>query len=317
MKKVLGIDIGGTSVKAGLFSTEGVLERTASTPTGNLANPEGFARIVALVRGLLEDGGATPSDLVGIGFDIPGPVDDAGRVGMLANIALDPDGLRGALQQEYPQVDPVFVNDANAAALGELWKGAGLDARDFVLVAIGTGVGGGVVCGGQLVAGAFGAGGGLGHITVSRAEAASCGCGRRGCLEQYASASGIVRVYVDECAIRGIEPVQLKGPTDTLSVFEAYQGGDKAAQAAISAMADALGFALAQISAAIDPPLYLIGGGVSGGLPLFADELEAAFRSYCLPVSSAARIAPATLGNEAAMYGSAFTALRRCEAPRE
>ena len=126
-----------------------------------------------------------------------------------------------------------------------------------------------------------------------------------------------MRVYVDECAIRGIEPVQLKGPTDTLSVFEAYQGGDKAAQAAISAMADALGFALAQISAAIDPPLYLIGGGVSGGWSLFADELEAAFRSYCLPVSAAARIVPATLGNEAAMYGSAFTALRRCGAPQE
>ncbi len=194
-----------------------------------------------------------------------------------------------------------------------LWKGAGLDARDFVLVAIGTGVGGGVVCDGQLVAGAFGAGGELGHITVNRAETTSCGCGRHGCLEQYASALGIVRSYVDECSARGIAPVQLQGPTDTLSVFEAYQAGDKAAQAAISTMADALGFALAQISTVLDPPLYLIGGGVSGGLPLFADELQAAFRSYCLPVSTTARIAPATLGNEAAMYGSALTALRRSE----
>ena len=315
MKKVLGIDIGGTSVKAGLFSAEGAPEGAAAIPTGDLANPEGFARVVALARRLLANAGVAPGDLAGIGLDVPGPVDDAGRVGMLANIALDPDGLRDALRSEYPQVDPVFVNDANAAALGELWQGAAKGVADFVLVAIGTGVGGGVVCNGRLVSGAFGAGGEIGHITVNRAETAPCGCGRRGCLEQYASALGIVRAYGRECARRGIAPVQLDGPTDTLSVFKAHQRGDAAAKAAVSAMADALGYALAQVSVLLDPPLYLVGGGVGGGLSLFADELQQAFRAYCLPVSAATRIAPAALGNDAAMYGSAFTALRRAGLP--
>ncbi len=309
MEKVLGIDIGGTSIKVGMFSTEGELEAVTKIPTGDITSEAAFAKITQGLKGLLADNGSSTEDVIAVGMDVPGPVDDYGRVGMLANINLDPNGLRKAIRREFPTAKLAFVNDANAAALGELWQGSGKDSRSFVLVAIGTGVGGGVVVDDKLVGGTFGAGGEIGHITVNRNEEKTCGCGRRGCLEQYASASGIVRTYKEECAKRGVDPVPLDGPTDTLSIFNAYRKGDEAAQAAILTMCDYLGFALAQISAIIDPDTYLIGGGVSGGWALFGDDLLAAFNKYCLSPCVAARIRPATLGNDAAMYGSAYQAM--------
>ncbi len=310
MDKVLGIDIGGTSIKAGMFSTEGELQAAAQIPTGEIVSEADFALVTEGLKKLLEDNGATVEDVVGVGLDVPGPVDNDGKVGMLANIELDPEGLQAALKRTFVRANLAFVNDANAAALGELWQGSAKDASSFVLVAIGTGVGGGVVTDGKIVSGAFGAGGEIGHITVNRDETASCGCGRQGCLEQYASASGIVRVYKQECAKRGQEPVALTGPTDTLSVFNACRAGDEAAKAAISCMCDCLGYAMAQISVIIDPQMYLIGGGVAGGFKLFAEELRAAFRKYCLAPSVSTRILPASLGNDAAMYGSAFQAMQ-------
>ena len=309
MDKVLGIDIGGTSIKVGLFSTEGTLEAVNKIPTGEIVSEAAFAVVTEGLKALLAENGATPDDVIAIGLDVPGPVDDEGKVGMLANIELDPDGLQAAIKRAFKRANLAFVNDANAAALGELWQGTAKGASSFVLIAIGTGVGGGVVCNGKLISGAFGAGGEIGHVTVNRDETESCGCGRKGCLEQYASATGIVRSYKAECEKLGTEPVKLDGPTDTLSVFNAHRAGDKAAQKAISKMSDCLGYAMAQISTVVDPQIYLIGGGVGGGFKLYAEELRAAFRKYCLAPSVATRILPASLGNDAAMYGCAYEAL--------
>ncbi len=310
MDKVLGIDIGGTSIKVGMFSPEGELQAATKIPTGEIVSEAAFAVVTEGLKDLLEKNGATADDVVGVGLDVPGPVDEDGKVGMLANIELNPEGLQAALKRTFPRAKFAFVNDANAAALGELWQGTAKDANSFVLVAIGTGVGGGVVTGGKIVSGAFGAGGEIGHITVNRSEEKSCGCGRHGCLEQYASASGIVRVYKQECKKLGIAPVKLDGPTDTLSIFKAYREDDEAAKAAISCMCDCLGYAMAQISVIIDPQMYLIGGGVGGGFKLYAEELRAAFRKYCLAPSVSTRILPASLGNDAAMYGSAYQAMK-------
>ena len=309
MDKVLGIDIGGTSIKVGLFSTEGTLEAVSKIPTGEIVSEAAFAVVTEGLKALLAENGATADDVIAIGLDVPGPVDDKGKVGMLANIELDPEGLQAAIKRAFKRANLAFVNDANAAALGELWQGTAKGASSFVLIAIGTGVGGGVVCNSKLVSGAFGAGGEIGHITVNRDETATCGCGRKGCLEQYASASGIVRIYKEKCEELGTEPVKLDGPTDTLSVFAAHRAGDKAAQYAISQMCESLGYAMAQISAVVDPQIYLIGGGVGGGFKLYAEELRAAFRKYCLAPSVATRILPASLGNDAAMYGCAYQAL--------
>lgn len=310
MEYVFGIDVGGTSIKAGLFTAAGDLVAVTKIPTGSLVSEAAFAQLTEGLKGLLGAQSVDASSVVGLGLDIPGPVDAAGEVGMLPNISLDPKGLQAALGHAFPQAVLAFVNDANAATLGELWQGTARGTRSMVLVALGTGVGAGVVVDGKLVAGAFGAGGEIGHITVNRDETLVCGCGRTGCLEQYASAKGIVRMYREECELEGTEPVHLDGPTDTLSVFDAWRDGDRAAELALSSMTDYLGFALANVSCVLDPELYLIGGGVGEGFDLFADDLRAAFHHYCLSASSKARILPASLGNQAAMYGSAYLALQ-------
>ena len=185
----------------------------------------------------------------------------------------------------------------------------------FVLIAIGTGVGAGVVANGKLVAGAFGAGGEIGHITVEPDEPKTCGCGRHGCLEQYASAKGIVRLYLEECEARGVTPVNIEHETDTISVFRAHAAGDECATIAIDKMCSYLARAMAQVSCVVDPAMYLIGGGVAGSFATFATELRSRFEEYALRVSRPVRIEAASLGNQAAMYGCAYEALRLTQGP--
>ena len=310
MSCVLGIDIGGTSIKAGLFTPEGKLVEVKKIPTGAIDDEKAFAEVCEGLSSLVVGAGFLPDDVSAVGLDIPGPVDDSGRVGMLPNIRLDPDGLKTAIKHEFGNAALAFVNDANAAALGELWQGSARDLSSFVMVTLGTGVGGGVVTGGKLVSGAFGAGGEIGHITVNAGETRVCGCGRRGCLEQYASATGIVWLYQQACKADGGEHPKPEHATDTITVFDACRDGDACAERAIDQMCDTLGLALAQISCVIDPAAYLIGGGVAGGFDLFAERLAASFRSHCLSTSASARILPCSLGNQAGMYGVAYAALQ-------
>ena len=310
MECVLGIDIGGTSIKAGLFSVEGKLLATETIPTGKLEGEAAFGEVTTGLLRLVTSEGREASDVRAVGLDVPGPVDDQGRIGMLANITLDADGLKDAILRTFPGAALAFINDANAAALGELWQGSAKDVSSFVMVTLGTGVGGGVVCGGRLVSGAFGAGGEIGHITVREGEERVCGCGRRGCLEQYASAKGIVYLYRKECEDRGVEGVAVAHETDTLAVFKACRAGDEAAAAAIDTMVDRLGYALAQISCVVDPECFLVGGGVAGGFDLFGEKLQDAFRGHCLKPSAGAEIRACSLGNEAGMYGAAYSALQ-------
>ena len=198
MDKVLGIDIGGTSIKVGLFTPEGELLEERKIPTPALVDDDAFAIVTSGLEKIVVAHDSSPDDVIAIGLDIPGPVADDGSVGFLPNIRLDPEGLVHAISAAHPRASIAFVNDANAAALGEMWAGVARGTSSFVLIALGTGVGAGVVVNGRLVAGAFGAGGEIGHITVNPAETLTCGCGRKGCLEQYASATGIVRLYLSE-----------------------------------------------------------------------------------------------------------------------
>ena len=231
-------------------------------------------------------------------------------MGFLPYLELDPEGLVGAINAAFPRATVAFVNDANAAALGEMWAGSAQGVESFVLIALGTGVGGGVVSGGKLVAGAFGAGGEIGHITVERNEELTCGCGRHGCLEQYASATGVVRLYLEECKRRGVTPVHVEHATDTLSVFKAHASGDECAALAIDKMCEYLALAMSQISCVMDPQMYLIGGGVAGGFATFAPRLRERFLEFALSPCKNVKIEAAGLGNQAAMYGCAYEALR-------
>ena len=310
MDRVLGIDIGGTSIKVGLFTPDGELLEERKIPTPALVEADAYAIVTSGITRVLAAHDSAPADVIACGLDIPGPVADDGTVGFLPNIQLDPEGLVGAITATFPRATVAFVNDANAAALGEVWGGAARGVQSFVLIALGTGVGGGVVTGGRLVAGAFGAGGEIGHITVERDEPLTCGCGRHGCLEQYASAKGVVRLYLEECERRGVTPVHVEHATDTLSVFKALANGDECAGIAVDKMCEYLALAMSQISCVMDPELYLIGGGVAGAFATFAPRLRERFQAIALPTCKDVRIEAAGLGNQAAMYGCAYEALR-------
>ena len=310
MELVLGIDVGGTSIKVGIFTLEGELLDERKIPTPELVSVQAFSSVTGAITGVLSEHGAEPADVVACGLDVPAPVADDGSVGLLANVEMDPQGFVTAFREAFPGAAVAFVNDANAAALGEMWAGAAKGASSCVVIALGTGVGAGIVANGRLVAGAFGAAGEAGHLTVNREETRVCGCGRRGCLEQYASAQGIVRSYLEECERRGVAPAHVEHATDTLSVFAALAEGDACARYAVDLMCDYLGLAMSQISCVVDPELYLIGGGVAGAFEAFAPTLRERFRAHALKPCRDARIEAASLGNQAAMYGSAYEALR-------
>ena len=310
METVFGIDIGGTAIKVGLFSTRGELLEERKIPTPALVDSVAYNVVIGGLRKILESHDSLCEDVIACGIDIPGPVADDGTVGMLPNIELDPDGLAEAISAALPNATVAVVNDGNAAAMGEMWAGSAQGVNNFCLIALGTGVGAGIVSAGKLVAGAFGNGGEIGHITVNPAEERVCGCGRRGCLEQYASAKGIVYLYLDACTRKGVTPVQVEHATDTLSVFRALAAGDDCARIAVDEMCDYLAFAMAQISCVSDPELFLLGGGVAGAFATFAPMLRERYKQYALSNCKNVRIEAASLGNQAAMYGSAFQAMR-------
>lgn len=305
----VGIDIGGTTVKPGVFTREGEKLGNLSVPTPPLVDEAGYGAVTRGIDELVASVGAEACDVRGIGLAAPCPIPADGNVKLVANMSLDLGGLSGALAAHYSRAAVRSVNDANAAAMGELWRGGAQGLSNCVLLTLGTGVGGGVIVDGRVVAGANGAAGEIGHICVNPAEPLTCGCGRHGCLEQYVSAKGMVRVYREECAKRGQEPVELSGATDTLSLFGAYQMGDEAAKAAVSVMCDRLGLALSIVAGVTDPERFVIGGGVAGALPLFHDELVERYRHYVLACSADTPIVAAQLGNSAGMYGAAYVGL--------
>ena len=229
---------------------------------------------------------------------------------MAANIEIDAAALKEALEARCPHALVRYVNDANAAAMGEVWRGSAQGHRSMVMVTIGTGLGGGVVVNGDVIDGAFGAGGEIGHICVNPGEERACGCGLRGCLEQYASASGVVNNYLRVCGERGVEPVELVGPSDSRSVFDAARAGDEAALAAIDVTMDYLSLGLQIISAVVDPEVYVLGGGASASADMFLDSLREKYAARAFRVSRGTSIEVAELGNDAGIFGAAYVALR-------
>ncbi|MCH4119447.1 MAG: ROK family protein [Atopobiaceae bacterium] len=305
----IGCDVGGTNVKCGLVTAEGELLGRLSRSTGVLEGDEAFARVTDALRELLDSCGADPARVAGIGLDTPGSLLPDGSHVMHYNIDIDLSGLRQALESAFPGATTCVLNDGNAAALGEMWQGAARGARSFCHVVLGTGVGSGIVVDGKVVIGPHGAGGEIGHMCVNPDEPLACTCGKHGCAEQYASATGIVRLYREGCERAG-HPL----PDDAIGayeVFQALEAGDACARAAVDEMCRRLGLCLANTSAVVDPELFVIGGGVSGSFGLFGDELRARFRELALPSCKDVPIVAAELGNDAGVFGAAFEALRR------
>ena len=303
-----GIDLGGTTAKIGLFTTSGaLLEKWEVATDTSHAGEHILENLATAVLGKMKEQSIQPEQVEGVGIGVPGPVLDSSIVPIVcAN--LGGWGERNVSAQLSGLLDGLKVlvgNDANVAALGEIWMGAAKGAKNAVMVTLGTGVGGGVVVNGKVIDGVHGAGGEIGHITVNRHETAVCGCGKRGCLEQYSSATGVVRCMkklLDEnpdtpCVLRGTEFA-------AKDVFDAARNGDALAAREVDEMSDTLGMALANIASTVDPEAFLVGGGVArAGDVLFA-PLNKHFQEYAFKSCRETPIKQASLGNDAGIYGA-------------
>lgn len=305
---VLGLDIGGTSVKMGLVSSAGTTLGTSSVPTGELDNAEAYARVTDAIKAFAETTNVALEDISAVGIDVPGVVVD-NKLLMLPNATLDLDGLLAALKAAIPDANFAVLNDANAAALGETWLGAGGGVKSLVMLTLGTGVGGGIVSDGRVLEGAHGAGAEVGHMCVNYEETETCGCGNKGCLEQYTSAKGLIKLYREECAKDGVGEIEIAHATDALAVFVAARTGNKQALAACKRLAFYLAHALANLAATCDPEVFVIGGGMCGGWDTFGEDLLAYYKEFAIPGVRDTPILVATLGNAAGFTGAAYAAL--------
>ena len=303
-----GIDLGGTTAKVGLFTTAGELLEKWEVPTDTSHSGKHIlANLAAAVRGKMEEKSLSAQQVEGVGVGVPGPVLDS-RIVPIVCANLGGWGNRNVAEDLSALLDglPVLVgNDANVAALGEIWMGAARGCRNAVMVTLGTGVGGGVIVNGKVIDGVHGAGGEIGHITVNPHETAVCGCGKRGCLEQYSSATGVVRCMKKLLEEDPDTPCVLRG-TDFAAkdVFDAARSGDVLAAREVDQMTATLGMALANIAAVVDPEMFLVGGGVARAGAVLFDPLVAHYRDTAFRSCRDIPIKAASLGNDAGIYGA-------------
>jgi len=303
---VFAVDLGGTTVKLGLFDKEGnVLEKweivTRKENNGENILPD----IAKSIQDKAAEKSISKDEILGVGIGVPGPVDSKGVIYKAANLGWDVFNVSEKLG-ELTGLPVKTGNDANVAALGEMWKGGGKGFNSIVAVTLGTGVGGGVIIEGKLVAGSTGAGGEIGHIHVEDNETIACGCGKKGCLEQYASATGIARLANERLAqddmpsiLRNAEKVDAK------AVFDAVKEGDRLAIEVAEIFGMYLGKGLAAVGAVVNPEAFVIGGGVSKAGEVLFDYIEKNYVKYAFHGTRNAKFCLATLGNDAGIYGAA------------
>ena len=305
-KYCFGIDVGGTSVKCGLFQTDGTLADKWEIPTRTENQGENILPDVAeAIRNKMQERGIEKADVAGVGIGIPGPINTKGEAACAVNLYW---GFKPVAKElsELTGLPAKAGNDANVAALGEAWKGAAAGAQNVVMATLGTGVGGGIIVDGKIVAGHHGAGGEIGHANIDHSETEKCNCGNSGCLEQYTSATGIVRVArqilessSETSILRGIEKLTAK------DVLDAFKAGDVLAGKIMEQVGDKLGGALAFIAAVVDPEAIVIGGGVSkAGQPLI-DCIQKYYRQYAFSLCKDTPMVIASLGNDAVIYWAA------------
>lgn len=301
----IGIDVGGTSVKEGLFDEDGNLLAKASVPTPPIVDAAGFAAVTEAIDQVVAKAKIPRAFVAGIGLAVPCPIPASGDAKVKANIAINLPELRIAIQEHCPDAVVKYENDANAAAMGEAWLGSAKGVQNVVMVTIGTGVGGGVIVNGDVVSGVVGAGGEIGHMCLNPAEERTCGCGGHGHLEQYSSATGVVRCMKKLLDENPDAPCTLRG-TDFAAkdVFDAARAGDALAAREVDEMTDILGMALASIASTTDPEMFMVGGGVARAGDVLFNPLREHFKTYAFSSCRETPIVAATLGNDAGIYGA-------------
>ena len=309
-KYVFGVDIGGTTVKLGFFSTEGkLLDKWEITTRKDEGGAYILSDIAASIEEKLSKDGIDKTDIQGVGMGVPGPVKEDGTVLKCVNLGW---GVINAAQELSDLIGlPVKAgNDANMAALGEYWQGGGKGYENVVMVTLGTGVGGGIIINGKMLAGVNGAGGEIGHMTIDLDEQDVCNCGKKGCLEQYASATGIVRL-ANRALQTSDKPSTLREVKyiSAKEIFDAAKSGDNLATELIEEFGKRLGLALANIACVVDPEVFVIGGGVSKAGDILIDATQKYFKEYAFHACRNTKFELATLGNDAGMYGGAASIL--------
>lgn len=301
-----GIDIGGTTVKIGLFSTDGKLLESWEIPTRKEENGSYILPDIAeSMKAKLDEKEISMDQVEGVGIDVPGPILEDRFVNRCVNLGWGVTDVTKEVQLLTGIENVKVANDANAAALGELWKGGGEGHSDMVMITLGTGVGGGVILDGKIVSGHFGAAGEIGHILMNRFEEKACACGKKGHLEQYTSATGIVRRAIEIMGISDMPSTLRELDTVTAKdVFDHAKAGDALALEIVDFVGAVLGGACAMISCVVDPEIFVIGGGVSKAGNILLSTVRKHFRSGVFHACEDARFALATLGNDAGMYGS-------------
>lgn len=305
-KYCFGVDIGGTTVKIGLFTTDGELIdkwqiKTRKEENGKYVLPD----IVESVNAKIDDKAIAKSDVIGIGLCAPGPVDDKGNIKRAVNIGWGEFNVVDKMH-EYTAFPVAVGNDANVAALGEMWKGAG--SPNMVMVTLGTGIGGGVIINGKIVNGATGSGGEIGHIHIDDDETEVCGCGNKGCLEQYGSATGIARLArrrleKDDLSssLRDIDSEKL----DAKAVWDAVKASDPLAMEVADDFGKRLAKGLAIIASVVNPEVFVVGGGVSAAGEIVLDYIRKYFKQYVFHGAADTKFTLAGLVNDGGIYGAA------------
>ena len=307
-KYCFGVDLGGTTVKIGLFSIEGQLQDKWEIPTRTENHgAEILSDIAASIQSRMDTGHLSKEQVTGIGIGVPGPVLNENIVQGCVNLGWGNVRVADELSA-LTGLKVKAANDANVAALGEQWQGGGKGFQNLVMFTLGTGVGGGIIQNGRIISGANGAAGEIGHMVIVDSDevVGTCGCGHRGCLEQVASATGIVNLTekkLAECSqdsvLREISPLTAK------DVLDAAKAGDALAEQAAENMMKQLGRAAAYIACVVNPDIFVIGGGVSKAGEYLIEGISRYYKNYAFHASADTKFALASLGNDAGMIGAA------------
>lgn len=306
MNYCFGVDIGGTFVKIGLFTTDGeLLENWQIATRREDHSSHIIPDIASSIIQKLQEKNISKDEVVGIGFGSPGPVTKDGVVVSAANI----DWCNKPVAKELSELTGFSCkggNDVNVAGLGEMWRGGAKGHKNVVVVPIGTGLGAAIIADGKVITGAKGAAGEIGHMHVDDEITIGCGCGAMGCVEQFSSATGLVRMAKEKLATSD-EPTTLRElkMLDAKAVIDAAKAGDKVSDEVFDKFCDYLGYSLAATAAVIDPEIFIIGGGVSKAGQFLVDRVQSYFIKYVWPGCRNIKFALATLGNDAGIYGAA------------
>ncbi len=320
-KWLVGVDLGGTTTKLAFINTYGEVIEKWEIPTDNSESGKYITvNIAKSIDQKLEELGQIKQNLLGVGMGAPGPVHyETGVILNAVNLGWEDNFPLKDLLEAETSLPAAIDNDANCAALGEMWKGAGNGAKDLVCITLGTGVGGGVIAGGNIVQGVNGAGGEIGHITAIPKGGAPCNCGKTGCLETIASATGIVRLAKEELAKTNAsgelkDRLSQSGSITAKDVYDCADNGDMVAAKVIDEVSFHLGLALANIANTLNPAKIVLGGGVSKAGDRLLKPVKNYFDQFAFsPVRKSTELALATLGNDAGIIGAAWLVKKQSE----